>query len=165
MKIIKEIIPYIVVITVALLIRTFLVTPVQVDGASMYPTLEDNQILILKKYVKDYKRFDIAIIKYNDEKLVKRIIGLPGEIIEYKNNVLYVDGKKVEEPEKFETSDFSLKELGYIRIPDNYYLVLGDNRNNSTDSRVIGLINKKDILGITDLRIWPIKKIGSIKSA
>jgi len=165
MKIIKEIIPYIAVIILALLIRTFLITPVQVDGDSMYPTLEDKQILILKKYVNNFKRFDIVVINYNSDRLVKRIIGLPGEKVEYKNNSLYVNGKKIKEPIDLETADFSLKELGYSKIPEDYYLVLGDNRYNSTDSRIIGLIKKEDILGITNLRIWPINKIGIIKNA
>lgn len=165
MKIIKEIIPYIVVIIIALLIRTFLFTPVKVDGSSMYPTLEDGEILILKKYDKSYERFDVAVIDYNGEKLVKRIIGLPGENIKYKNNKLYVDGEFVEEPVELETDNFSLLDLGYNTIPEDYYLVLGDNRYNSKDSRMIGLIKKDDILGTTSLRIWPIKKIGILKNA
>lgn len=165
MKIIKEIIPYIVVIIIALLIRTFLFTPVKVDGSSMYPTLEDGEILILKKYDKSYERFDIAVIDYNGEKLVKRIIGLPGENIKYKNNKLYVDGEFVEEPVELETDNFSLLDLGYNTIPEDYYLVLGDNRYNSKDSRMIGLIKKDNILGTTSLRIWPIKKIGILKNA
>ena len=165
MKIIKEIIPYIVVIIAALLIRTFLFTPVKVDGTSMYPTLDNGEILILKKYVKTYKRFDIVVINYNAEKLVKRVIGLPGESIKYKNNKLYVNGKKTEEPLELETADFNLTNLGYKKIPKDYYLVLGDNRYNSTDSRVIGLIKKEDILGTTNLRLWPLKKIGNLKNA
>ncbi|MBE6144471.1 MAG: signal peptidase I [Firmicutes bacterium] len=165
MKVIKEIFSYIIVIAVALLIRTFIITPVKVDGASMYPTLEHNQILILKKYDTTYERFNIVVINYNGEKLVKRIIGLPGEIIEYKNNKLYVDGKKINEPLELETDDFSLNQIGYTKIPKEYYLVLGDNRGNSTDSRIIGLIKKDDILGTTNLRIWPFKKIGIIKNA
>ncbi len=165
MKYIKSVIPYVIVIVIALLIRTFIITPVQVDGMSMYPTLEDKQILILKKYKKNFKRFDIVILKYNDDKLVKRIIGLPGETLEYKNNNLYVNGIKVDDKLSLETNDFNLKDLGYSKIPKDYYFVLGDNRNNSTDSRIIGLINKKDILGTTNLRIWPLNKIGIIKNA
>ena len=165
MKQIKEIIPYIIIIISALLIRTFIFTPVKVDGISMYPTLEDKEILILKKYDKSYERFEIVVINYNDDMLVKRIIGLPGENIKYKNNKLYVDGKIVDEPLYLETNDFSLKDLGYIKIPADYYLVLGDNRYNSTDSRIFGLIKSDDILGTTNLRIWPLKKIGIIKNA
>ena len=64
MKIIKELIPYVVIIVTVVLIRTFIITPVQVDGLSMYPTLKDNEILLLKKYDKNYKRFDIVVLKY-----------------------------------------------------------------------------------------------------
>lgn len=165
MRIIKEIIPYIIVIMAALLIRTFLFTPVKVDGTSMYPTLEDGEVLILKKYDKSYERFDIVVVNYNGEKLVKRIIGMPGENIKYKNNKLYVDGEILEEPLELETADFNLLDLGYNTIPKDCYLILGDNRYNSTDSRVIGLIKKNDILGTTSLRIWPLKKIEILKNA
>ena len=153
MKIIKEIISYIIIIIAALLIRTFIFTPVKVDGSSMVPTLHDGEILILKKYDKTYKRFDIVVINHNGEKLVKKIIGIPGENIKYKNNNLYVNGKKMEEPVEVETENFSLINLGYNKIPDDYYLVLGDNRYNSTDSRTIGLIHKDEVLGVTSLRI------------
>lgn len=165
MKIIKEITPYIIIIIAALLIRTFLFTPVKVDGTSMVPTLQDGEILILKKYDKTFERFDIVVVDYNGEKLVKRIIGLPSETIKYKNNKLYVDGQIVEEPLYLETANFNLIDLGYNKIPEDYYLVLGDNRYNSTDSRIIGLIKKEDILGVTNLRVWPIKKIGILKNA
>ena len=165
MKLLKELIPYIIIVIAALLIRTFTFTPVKVDGASMYPTLEDGEILILKKYDKSYERFEIAVIRHDGDMLVKRIIGLPGENIKYKKNKLYVDGKGVEEPLYLETDDFSLMDLGYTKIPDDYYLVLGDNRYNSSDSRIFGLIKKEDILGTTSLRIWPFKKVGIIKNA
>ena len=165
MKLLKELIPYIIIVIAALLIRTFIFTPVKVDGASMYPTLEDGEILILKKYDKSYERFEIAVIRHDGDMLVKRIIGLPGENIKYKKNKLYVDGKVVEEPLYLETEDFSLMDLGYTKIPDDYYLVLGDNRYNSSDSRIFGLIKKEDILGTTSLRIWPFKKEGIIKNA
>ena len=102
-KIIKEIIPYIVIIFVVIIIRTFIITPVQVDGLSMYPTLNDNEILMLKKYDKNYKRFDIVVLKYQNEKLIKRIIGLPNEginEIENKLNTNLKDGLSKDEVEK-----------------------------------------------------------------
>lgn len=168
-KIIKEIIPYIVIIFVVIIIRTFIITPVQVDGLSMYPTLNDNEILMLKKYDKNYKRFDIVVLKYQNEKLIKRIIGLPGEHIKYVDNKLYVNNKEVKENFKknSKTNDFDISVLfdegEIIKIPDNYYLVLGDNRNNSTDSRIIGFISKDQIEGKVKVAIFPLNKFGKIK--
>lgn len=163
MKFIKEITPYIIVVIVALLIRTFIVTPVQVDGESMYPTLDDNEILLLKKYDHSYERFDIVVFDYNNSKLVKRIIGLPGEYVEYKNNELYINNKKLDFKLDAYTYDFELSELGFKQIPEDYYLVLGDNRTNSIDSRRIGLIPKENILGTTTFSIFPFNKFGKIK--
>lgn len=160
-KFIKELIPYVIIIIVVVLIRTFVITPVQVDGSSMYPTLKDNEILLLKKYDKNYDRFDIVVLNYNNSKLIKRIIGLPGEHIKYEDNKLYINGKYVKETFKTntETSDFEIDG----KIPKGYYFVMGDNRDNSTDSRIIGFINKNQIDGITDIAIFPFNKFGSIK--
>ena len=92
------------------------------------------------------------------ERLVKRIIGLPGETVEYKNNTLYINGKEMEEPFiNTNTDDFNLNELGYDKIPENYYFVVGDNRGSSLDSRMIGLINKKDLQGTIKLSITGFK--------
>lgn len=163
MKYLKEIIPYIIIILVVVFIRSFIATPVKVDGSSMVPNLEDKDILILNKLDKNYKRFDIVVVEYNGTKLVKRIVGLPEEHVEYKNNKLYVNGKVIKENfiDK-ETKDFTINYLGYNKIPKNYYFVIGDNRQNSMDSRMIGFINKEDIVGTTSFRIWPINKIGNI---
>lgn len=163
MKFLKEVIPYVVIIVVVVLIRSFVITPVQVDGQSMYPTLDDNEILILKKYDKSYERFDIVVFDYNDSKLVKRIIGLPGETVSYKNNELYINNQKIDDVELDEiTDDFDLSDLGYTVIPKDYYFVLGDNRNNSIDSRRIGLVSSDNILGTTSFSIFPFDKFGFI---
>lgn len=163
MKFLKECIPYIVIILIVVLIRTFIVTPVFVNGTSMVPTLQHNEVLLLKKYDHSYLRFDIVVLKYNGEKLVKRVVGLPGEHIKYENNVLYVDGKVVEESFLDDhTSDFDIVSLGVTKIPDDYYFVMGDNRNNSTDSRSIGLVSKKQIVGTTNFALFPFNKFGSI---
>ena len=165
MKIIKELVPYVIIVLVVILLRTFIITPVRVNGDSMNQTLKDGEILLLEKYDKKFKRFDIVVLKYNDEKLVKRIIGMPGESVQYRNNILYINGEKVSEDFLTEeTYDFDLNVLGYDEIPENYYFVVGDNRSNSLDSRLIGLISKEDIEGKAIFRIFPFNKFGSIKS-
>lgn len=164
MKFLKEFIPYVVIILAVIFIRTFIVTPVQVDGESMYPTLLNNQILLLKKYDKTYDRFDIVVFNYNNSKLVKRIIGLPGETISYKDNQLYINNRQIENINlEAYTYDFELEELGFKTIPEGYYFVLGDNRINSLDSRSIGLISEESILGTTNFSIFPFNKFGIVK--
>lgn len=132
----------------------------------MVPTLLDGDIMILDKIgyrINGLKRFDIVVIKYNNEKIIKRVIGLPGDYIEYKDNILYVNGKEIKEEYKRDiTNNFSLKDLGYEKIPENKYLVLGDNRGISKDSRIIGLIDKEDIEGYTGIIVLPFKRIGNV---
>lgn len=163
-KIFRATLPYIVIVIVVALIRTFIVTPVQVEGMSMYSTLDDNEILLLKKYDHNYQRFDIVVFNYNGTKLIKRVVGLPGETVAYKDNKLYINDKYVKEDflkNHQETYDFDLKELGFEKIPDGYYFVMGDNRTNSTDSRIIGLVSKSDIEGTTNFAIFPFDKFGN----
>ena len=148
------------------LFRTFIATPVRVDGDSMRDTLYDGDILILSKLSTTYNRFDIVVINYNNTKLVKRIIGMPGENVEYKDNELYINGSKFNDIETSRTSNFSLEELYALKkIPENYYFVMGDNRGNSLDSRDyrVGLIKKEDIVGKTIFRLFPFNKIGTVK--
>ena len=127
-------------------------------------TLKDGQILLLNKL--NYKfneivRYDIIVIEVGNGEIIKRVIGLPGEYIEYKNNTLYIDGHEEETIYNFDTDDFTLKDIcDCDKIPQDKYLVLGDNREVSSDSRgPIGLIDIEDIKGSTSISIWPIKTI------
>lgn len=162
-KFLKELIPYLIIVVVVVLIRTFLVTPVFVVGDSMVPTLKDKQVLLLDKFkyrFSDIERFDIVVIKVGKKEIIKRVIGLPGEYVEYKDNKLYINGKVLENDFDFDTIDFAMSEICIEeKIPYNKYFVLGDNRLVSSDSRIIGLIDKKDILGKAGFSIWPIKTI------
>lgn len=166
-KVIKEIYPYVIVVLVVILIRTFIITPAIVDGSSMEPTLSDNNIILLNKLsykLNGINRFDVVVVDWNNEKIIKRVIGLPGEHVEYKDGNLYIDGFVIEENfNHAETNDFKLETIGYLTIPGDKYFVVGDNRTGSTDSRVIGLIDKKDILGHANARIFPLNKIKVIK--
>lgn len=156
--------PYVIIVIVVALIRTFIITPVQVEGMSMYSTLDDKEILLLKKYDKSYDRFDVVVFNYNGTKLIKRVIGLPGDTVAYKDNKLYINGKYIKEDflkNNQETYDFSLEELGYETVPEGYYFVMGDNRTNSTDSRIIGFVSNDDIEGTTNFAIFPLSKFGN----
>lgn len=166
-KIFKDLYPYLVILVVVVLVRSFIITPAIVDGSSMEPTLNDNNIILLNKLdkkINKLKRFDIVVIDYNGRKLVKRVVGLPNEYLEYKNNTLYINENIIQENFKHsDTTDFTLESIGYIKIPGNKYLVVGDNRNNSIDSRTIGLIEEENILGTVSIRLFPLNTIGKVK--
>ena len=160
MKFIKSLIPYIVIVVVVVLIRTFLFSPALVSGSSMEYTLFDGELVIVNKIALNFgiDRFDIVIVEVGGELLIKRVIGLPNEKIEYKNNVLYIDDEVVETPIVFEdTADF-VHSTG-----ENEYFVLGDNRDVSKDSRILGAFNVKSIKGKVDLVLFPFNKIGFVE--
>ena len=165
----KDIIKYIITAFIVIVIFLYVVSLQQVIGPSMSSTLQDGDIAILNKIGHrffDIERNEVVSLDYDDTKyLIKRVIGLPGDKIEYKDNVLYINGESYKETfldEGVTTDDFSIEDLGYDTIPEDMYLVLGDNRNNSMDSREIGLIKKEDIKGKVFFRIWPLNKISFI---
>ena len=161
MKIIKELIPYLVIILIVICIRTFLFTPIVVDGESMVPTLLGNEIMVLKKYDTDYERFDIVVVNKSVEgdNLIKRVIGLPGETISYQNGSLYINDKVMEDTYAFgETYDFDTVNLG-----EDEYFLMGDNRQISLDSRSIGIIKKREIEGTVGIVLYPFNKFGNVE--
>lgn len=160
MKIIKELIPYIIIIIVVLLIRTFIVTPAIVNGASMENTLHDGEIVIVNKIglKKGIKRFDIVIVKVEGDLLIKRVIGLPNEKIEYKNDTLYINDEEITTPNiEVVTMDFEGE------TKENEYFLLGDNRGISKDSRILGAFKKEDIKGKVNYIIYPFNRFGKVE--
>lgn len=160
--VLMEVVPYIIVIIIVIVIKLFIATPIRVNGPSMNDTLHNNDIMLLNEIGYKFsgiERFDIVVIKYDNEFLIKRVIGLPGEKVEYKDNQLYINGKKIKENFKHaETAN-----IEEIEVPEGEYYVLGDNRVNSTDSRIIGTIAIKDIKGTTSLTIYPFNRFGRKK--
>ncbi len=165
----KDSAKYILTIIAVLFIVVYVVSVQQIMGPSMQPTLNNGDIVLLNKFqyrLFDVKRNQIIALNYKDTKyMVKRVIGLPGEKIEFKDNTLYINDKPYTEPfiKDVKTDDFTLKDIGYDVIPKDMYLVLGDNRENSMDGRDYGLISKKDIIGKASIRIWPLNRIKIIR--
>lgn len=157
---------------IVVLVRHFLIANYIVHGESMMPTIEEGNRLIVNKIGYEFKepsRFDLIVFHANsNEDYIKRVIGVPGDTIEYKDDQLFINGEAVEEPYLNEykdqlfntqlTEDFTLLEkTGRSTVPEGYLFVMGDNRRHSYDSRHIGFINKKEVVGIVDLRYWPIE--------
>ncbi len=153
---------FVVAAVVATVVRTFIFEPVRVDGSSMLDTLTDKDLMIASKFdyiTGDPERFDIVICDYpntDDGKYrVKRVIGLPGETIELRAGELYVDGQLVEQ-------NFAMTEnetyFGPYTVPEGHYFVMGDNRNNSKDSRspLVGALSRDQIEGHVRAVIFPL---------
>lgn len=164
---IKDASKYIIVIIFALLFFIFVMGLQQVIGPSMNPTLNEGDIIITNKFIyrfKSIERNDVVVISQDEKYMIKRIVGLPGETVEYQNNDVLINGKAYKETfTNSETEDFTIQDLGYDVIPEDRYLVLGDNRENSLDSRTFGLISKNQIIGKAWIKIWPISKMKIIK--
>ena len=159
MKIIKELIPYLIIIIVVILIRTFLITPVRVSGSSMDDTLSNGDILLLKKYDKSFNRYDIVVFDKGSERLIKRIIGMPGEYIECINGEIYINDNKIKDIDtNLITNDFPKT---YIKTDE--YFVMGDNRVVSNDSRYFGPVKKSKLQGKVSFVIFPFSHFGKIK--
>ncbi|MEN2766468.1 signal peptidase I [Ornithinibacillus xuwenensis] len=154
----------------AFLVRTFFFTPIIVDGPSMLPTLHDRDQMIVNKFTYRFdqpERFDIVVFHANDKKdFIKRVIGLPGEHVAYKDNVLYINGQPIDENLLSEnpsimTEDFTMEEVmgNYETVPEGHVFVLGDNRTNSTDSRLLGPIPIDQIVGKASAIYWPFDRM------
>lgn len=195
--ILRELLSYLVIFAAAfLIVRGFydlVAEPVKVDGRSMEYTLKDGERLMISK-LSDIERFDIVIfpdpiasrrrvslqetdpekaaeIKVNLQ--VKRIIGVPGDTIEYNDGQLilnsqsmtepYLQEKIAEYPQGF-NRDFTLEDAaGLAVVPEGRYFVMGDNRRNSVDGRRYGFIDQEDVLGEASFRIWPLSEWGSLE--
>ena len=167
----KDTLKYLIVIFVVLFIFLYIFSFQQIIGSSMEPNLSNGNLIFLDKVIYKIKkplRGDIISFSYSDtNNLIKRVIGLPGEYVSIKNNKIYIDNKELVEYYLKDqiNNDFELSSLGYDKIPDNMYFVLGDNRTDSVDSRDsrVGVISSKDIIGKVRFVIWPINKFKVVK--
>lgn len=152
-----------IAVVLAFVIRVFLFQPFYIPSSSMEPTLKPGDRIIVNKFMyrfKEPERGDIIVFKYPlDPKrdFIKRLIGLPGETIEIKDSVLYVNGKKVEQP--FLPKGLRYGDYGPVEIPEGNYFMMGDNRNNSEDSREWGMLPEENIVGEAMVIYWPLSRI------
>ena len=158
----QEIIEWVVTLAVALVIavvvRTFIFEPVRVDGNSMYPTLKHGEIMIVSKmsyrFGGEPELFDVVICHYPERgntNFVKRVVGLPGDTVQVLDGHLIVNGVVYEE--KF-LHERPIENFGPIVVPEGQYFVMGDNRNNSNDSRRVGPLERQYIVGRVSAVLW-----------
>lgn len=171
-ELLSWVVPIVIAVIVAFVVRQFLLAPVTVKGESMEPTYHDNdRVMILKPGGLDYDDVIVFQSPVEDDHYIKRIVGLPGDNVAVKDEKLYVNGKEVKESyidkaaAQYEkdtglpyTDDFTMDEVtGETKVPKDSYFVLGDNRPNSSDSRAYGFINKDAVDGKVVFRYWPWK--------
>jgi len=160
-----------IVLIITYVVVTFVGQRTEVNGMSMFPTLTDGDNLIVEKIsyrVNEPRRFDIIVFPYpGDEKVhyIKRIIGLPGETVQIINGDIFINQVLLEEDYGYEPITSAGTALEPIVLGEDEYFVLGDNRNNSQDSRytTVGNIHREDIVGRAWLRIWPLKSFGILE--
>ncbi|HUL32363.1 MAG TPA: signal peptidase I [Candidatus Eisenbacteria bacterium] len=158
-----------IAIGLALVIIVFLYQPVKVEGTSMSPLLSDQERIFINKFVYRFEainRGDVVVFWYpldRSKSFIKRVIGLPGETVEIRHGVLYVNGKLVPEPyvppQYEDVTDF-----GPVKVPKGSYFVMGDHRISSNDSRVFGPVAGQYIYGRAVFAYWPVDHFGSLST-
>ena len=173
-EIIKELAGWLlyIVLIIALtwIVVTFVGQRTEVSGSSMETTLSDKDQLIVDKMTyrfRDPKRYDIVVFPYqyqDNTYYIKRIIGLPGETVQILSGMVYIDGMRLDEHYGNEIMENPGTAEEPLTLGEDEYFVLGDNRNNSSDSRAsdVGLIHRKDLIGRAWIRVWPLSQIGVI---
>ena len=158
------------VVLLSIVLNKFVIQKVEVDGPSMNTTLKTGQQLMVQKvsyHFTDPKRGDIVVFQppgYEDDTLyIKRVIGVPGDRVQIIDGYIYLNGKKYDDPQwREEILDPGIAEEE-VTVGEGEYFVVGDNRNDSTDSREFGAVEKSRIMGEAVLRIWPLKKFGLLE--
>src|SRR6267154_869101 len=158
-----------IAIGLALVIIVFLYQPVKVEGTSMAPLLSDQERIFINKFVYRFEpiqRGDVVVFWYpldHSKSFIKRVVGLPGETVEIRQGVVYVDGKIVREPyvpPQYE----DLSDFGPVRVDKDKYFVMGDHRISSNDSRVFGPVASHFIYGRAVFAYWPVDHFGSLST-
>jgi signal peptidase I len=161
----------IIAAVISILIINYVASAYRIRGHSMNNVLRDRERIIISKLSARFghiDRFDIVVLNKPDEpskSLIKRVIGLPHEIVEIKEGDVYIDNKKLIQPFLKESKGlvYRNENLKPMRIPEDYYFVMGDNRVVSRDSRSFGPVPKKFIYGITIFRYWPLSRLGKVE--
>src|SRR6202047_2774003 len=156
-----------IAIGLALVIIVFLYQPVKVEGTSMAPLLSDQERIFINKFVYRFEsihRGDVVVFWYpldRSKSFIKRVIALPGETVTIRQGVVMVNGAEV--PEHYVPPQYEdLSDYGPTRVPADSYIVMGDHRISSNDSRVFGPVPSQFIYGRAVFAYWPVDHFGSL---
>ncbi len=154
---IKELVPYILVVVFLIIIRIYIIVPIRVNGNSMQFTIENGDILLLQRF--GYiKQFDVVVVNMGKKDIIKRVIAMPGDTIYCSDGNIYINGKISDDVYAVGlTPDFH-----EVTLAQDEYFVLGDNREDSYDSQEFGPIKKQQIEGKASLIVFPLKRMGKI---
>jgi signal peptidase I len=155
---------------VSIFLITYVASAYKIEGNSMERALSDQErVIITKLGVKNnINRYDIVVLYKPDEpkkSIIKRVIGLPAEIIEIREGDVYINGRRLPEPYLPKEKDIMFRSINMkpLLIQKDHYFVIGDNRTVSQDSRVFGPVPQKYIYGKTLLRYWPFSRFGKVE--
>lgn len=163
---------FVICLVIVFLITRYVFTPVKVDGKSMAPTLLDQEIGVMNIFAARFleiKRSDIVVVdsKSNGDKWVKRVIGLPNETVSAKDNIIYINGEPLSEPyldSEYVTNNsrnnIFTQDFEEVTLAEDEYFLMGDNRNESMDSRTVGPFKRNHIKGNGMLIIFPFENFG-----
>lgn len=168
LEVIKE--PLLAVLA-ALLISQFLMMHTRIPSGSMIPTINKGDHLIVNlipSYYRVPNRGEVVVFECNGENLIKRVIGIPGDVIDLLDGKVYINGKELDETAYIRTFNSTREYVGSevefpYKVPEQSYFMMGDNREGSADSRIFGAIPKEEIIAIGALKIYPLDQIGLLR--
>lgn len=172
-KVIKEALQWaidiVIAVAVALFITKFIVTHTFIPTGSMIPTIAINDHIMINRlplYYRDPKPGEIVVF-HHEKELIKRVIAVPGDTLDIKDGNVYINGIQLDEPylnEANSTYAFTMDDEAFpLTMPEDRYFLMGDNRNNSEDSRSFGMISREAIYAKSWFRIWPLNRLGQVK--
>lgn len=157
-------------VLLAVILIVFIYQPVKVEGTSMMPALTDQERIFINKFTYRFgpgqiERGDMVVFQFpldRTKSYIKRVIGLPGDVVSIDNGAVYVNGSLVQEP--YVPEEYRDRQsMSAMAVPPDHYFVLGDHRSSSNDSRAWGTVERKDIYGKAVFVYWPLDKLGRLQ--